>query len=95
MRETQNSPIVTSQIRLCKRTIASTASATQHTGTAYMAIQKKRRSVGFWGPLAPPDVLEICCVSRDSKTQWLSPVEVLTSFHQRRPTRRRPAMFFR
>jgi hypothetical protein len=43
-------------------------------------------SVAFWS-LLPSSAL--------SNTQRLSPDEVSTSFHQRSPTRRRPAMFLR
>ena len=62
-----------------------TASSTHHAGCAYSAIQKKRLSVRF--PSLRP--------SADSKTHFESPVVVSTSFHQRSPTSRRPAMFLR
>ena len=62
------------------------ASPIHSAGCRYRAIQKKRLSV-----LLPPSPRP----AEDSKTQVELPVEVSTSFHQRRPTRRRPAMFLR
>ena len=67
-------------------TIDSTARPIHSAGCTYSASQKKRLSVLL--PDAPrPSAL--------SKTHVLSPVPVFTSFHHRRPTSRRPAMFFR
>jgi hypothetical protein len=69
-----------------KLTNAKIASRIHSTGWAYSAIQKKRLSVGF---------TSLVSGSADSKTQRPSPVWVSTSFHQRRPTSLRPAMFLR
>lgn len=75
-----------SQITPTNLTMAKMASPTHRAGVAYILSQKKRLSV----------VLMVRTLgSEDSKTQCESPVDVLTSFHQRRPTSRRPAMFFR
>lgn len=81
-----DSPTITNQITLNSLTTASTANPTHSAGTTYMLNQKNRLSVAL--------TLRTLG-SADSNTQWLSPVLVLTSFHQRSPTRRRPAMFFR
>lgn len=81
-----NSPTKLSQMTLLNRTIASTASAIHSAGAAYRLSQKNLLSVA---------VMVRVFGSEDSKTQCESPVVVLTSFHQRRPTRRRPAMFLR
>jgi hypothetical protein len=67
-------------------TSASTASPTHNAGVRYIASQKNRLSVAL---------MVLTFGSEDSKIQWESQFEVLTSFHQRRPTRRRPAMFLR
>ena len=77
---------MTNQMAFNSLTSAKTANATQSAGAAYMLNQKKRRSVALTA--REPG-------SADSKTQCESPVEVLTSFHQRNPTSRRPAMFLR
>lgn len=55
-------------------------------GVAYRLNQKKRLSVALMVRVFGSEL---------SKTQCDSPFEALTSFHQRRPTRRRPAMFLR
>lgn len=81
----RDSPTSGSQMNL-SLTRARMARATQSRGWAYMASQKKRPSVALT-TLVPGSLL--------SKTQWLSPEAGSTSFHQRRPTRRRPAMFLR
>jgi hypothetical protein len=81
-----NIPTITSQMTPISLKIANIASPTHNAGTAYMVSQKKRLSVALMVRVSGED---------DSKTQWLSPVSMLTSFHQRRPTKRRPAMFLR
>ncbi|KAG9796091.1 putative D-Xylulose kinase, partial [Aureobasidium melanogenum] len=65
-------------IKFCSLTIARMAKATHSAGTVYMLNQKKRLSVLFSVRLPS---------GADSKTQWLSPVAVLTSFHHLSPTR--------
>jgi len=70
-------------LRLKRATIASRI---QSSGCAYMASQKKRLSVGLM-TFVPGSLL--------SKTQCDSPVVESTSFHHRRPTSRRPAIFLR
>ena len=65
---------------------ATIARMTHRTGCAYSASQKKRLSVALMVRVSG---------SADSKTQRESPVAVSASFHQRSPTSRRPAMFFR
>jgi hypothetical protein len=77
---------MTNQMAFSNLTTASTANATHNAGATYMLSQKNRRSVA----LMTRDP-----ASADSNTQCESPVEVLTSFHHRSPTRRRPAMFLR
>lgn len=81
-----NSPTKLSQIGLLNRTRANTASPIHSAGAAYRLSQKNRLSVA---------VMMRVLGSDDSKTQCESPLAVLTSFHQRSPTRRRPAMFLR
>lgn len=85
LRHRQDSPTKLSQIN-SNLTIATTPSATQLTGWAYTPSQKNLLSVAL-----------ICLVSGSalSKTQFESPDCELTSFHQRRPTSLRPAIFFR
>lgn len=68
----------------CNRNSATMAMTTHTTGCTYMASQKKRESVAFT-TLVPGSLL--------SNTHRDSPAGS-TSFHQRSPTRRRPAMFF-
>ena len=79
-------PTITSQMTPISLTIASIARPTHKAGTMYMVSQKKRLSVALMVRVSGDE---------DSKTQWLSPVSTLTSFHHRKPTRRRPAMFLR
>lgn len=79
------SPTSGNQINLNVKTATSTSRA-HSTGWVYMAIQKKRLSVGLM-VLVPGSLL--------SNTQCESPVAGSTSFHQRSPTSRRPAMFLR
>jgi hypothetical protein len=80
-----NLPTKLNQIK-CNLKIATIPSATQLTGCEYNANQKNRLSVAL-----------ICLASgsADSKTQLPSPDCAFTSFHQRRPTKRLPAMFLR
>ena len=80
------SPTRLSQITFCSLMMARMARPTHSAGATYRLSQKKRLSVAAM-------VREFG--SEDSKTQCESPLDVLTSFHQRRPTRRRPAMFLR
>lgn len=79
-------PTKLSQITFCNLTIANIASPIHSAGVAYRLSQKKRLSVALMVRVFGSEL---------SKTQCDSPEEVLTSFHQRRPTRRRPAMFLR
>lgn len=79
-------PIKLSQITPTNLTIAKMANPTQSAGVTYRLSQKNRLSVA--------EIVRTLG-SEDSKTQCESPEVVLTSFHQRRPTRRRPAMFLR
>jgi hypothetical protein len=67
-------------------TSAKMASTTHSTGCTYNAIQKNLLSVAF---------CSLDSGSADSNTQRPSPVVLSTSFHHRRPTKRRPAMFLR
>ena len=66
--------------------MATIPNTTQLTGCEYNANQKNLLSVAF-----------ICLDSgsADSNTQFPSPEEALTSFHQRKPTNLLPAMFLR
>lgn len=82
----KNSPTKLSQITLLSRIIARMANPTQSAGAAYRLNQKNRLSVAAIVRVLGSD---------DSNTQCESPVATLTSFHQRRPTKRRPAMFLR
>lgn len=79
-------PTRLSQITLTSLTIAKTAKPTHRAGVTYRLNQKNRLSVA---------VIVRTLGSEDSKTQCESPEVVLTSFHHRSPTSRRPAMFFR
>lgn len=79
-------PIRLSQIGLTNLTIARIARPTQRAGVIYKLSQKNRLSVA---------VTVRTLGSDDSKTHFESPELVSTSFHQRSPTKRRPAMFFR
>lgn len=81
-----DSPTKLSQITLLNLTIARTARPIQSAGAAYKLSQKNLLSVA---------VIIRVLGSEDSKTQCESPVDVFTSFHQRRPTSLRPAMFLR
>lgn len=81
-----NLPIRLSQITPTSLTIANIARPTHRAGVTYKLSQKNRLSVA---------VTVRTLGSDDSKTHCESPVEVSTSFHQRRPTSRRPAMFLR
>lgn len=81
-----NLPTKLSQMTLFSLMIARMASPIHSAGVAYRLSQKKRLSVALMVRVLGSEL---------SKTQCESPVAVLTSFHQRRPTRRRPAMFFR
>lgn len=82
----KNLPTKLSQITLINLTSARIANAIHSAGAAYRLSQKNRRSV---------ELMARVLGSEDSKTQCESPVAEFTSFHQRRPTRRRPAMFLR
>ena len=85
IRARANSPISVSQMN-SNLTSATMASATHSTGCTYRLSQKKRLSVPLMWRVSG---------SADSNTQRDSPVAVSTSFHQRSPTSRRPAMFLR
>ncbi|KAL8687407.1 MAG: hypothetical protein Q9218_006406 [Villophora microphyllina] len=89
-----NSPTKLNQIGFCNLTTLTIANTTHSAGCAYNANQKNLLSVTFCAAAAPCDSI-LPLRSCDSKTQCESPVPVSTSFHQRRPTRRRPAMFLR
>lgn len=81
-----HSPTKLNQITLLSLIIARIAKPTHSAGAAYRLSQKNRLSVA---------VMVRVLGSEDSKTQCESPELTLTSFHQRRPTRRRPAIFLR
>lgn len=79
-------PIKLSQMTLLRLTMARTASPTHNAGVTYKLSQKNLLSVALMVRVLGSD---------DSNTQCESPEAVLTSFHQRRPTNRRPAIFFK
>lgn len=81
-----NLPTRLSQITLLNLIIARIANPTQSVGATYRLSQKNRLSVAAMVRVLGSD---------DSKTMCESPVVTFTSFHQRSPTRRRPAMFLR
>lgn len=81
-----NSPTKLNQITPCNLTSARIASAIHNAGVAYRLNQKNLLSVALIVRVFGSEL---------SKTQCESPLEVFTSFHHRRPTNLRPAMFLR